>query len=32
LTQDAPPDTLTISRARQITIADWQRPVKAKKG
>ncbi len=31
LTQDAPPDQLTLSRARQISIAGWQRPVKQKK-
>jgi bifunctional UDP-N-acetylglucosamine pyrophosphorylase/glucosamine-1-phosphate N-acetyltransferase len=30
LTEDAPPDALTISRARQITIAGWKRPVKKK--
>jgi acetyltransferase-like isoleucine patch superfamily enzyme len=28
LTKDAPPDTLTISRARQISISGWKRPVK----
>jgi len=28
LTQDAPPDSLTISRARQISIEGWKRPVK----
>jgi bifunctional UDP-N-acetylglucosamine pyrophosphorylase/glucosamine-1-phosphate N-acetyltransferase len=26
LTRDAPPDTLTISRVRQTTIAGWKRP------
>ena len=31
LTKDAPPDTLTISRARQISIPGWKRPQKAKK-
>ena len=31
LTKDAPPDSLTVSRARQTTIAGWQRPVKLKK-
>ncbi len=31
LTKDAPPDTLTISRARQISIPGWKRPKKAKK-
>ncbi len=31
LTRDAPPDTLTVSRARQIAIAGWKRPVKTKK-
>jgi bifunctional UDP-N-acetylglucosamine pyrophosphorylase/glucosamine-1-phosphate N-acetyltransferase len=31
LTKDAPPDRLTVSRARQITITNWQRPVKQKK-
>lgn len=28
LTRDAPPDTLTISRAKQVSIAGWKRPVK----
>ena len=28
LTQDAPPDALTLSRARQVTINGWKRPVK----
>ena len=28
LTQDAPPDKLTISRARQATVPGWKRPVK----
>ncbi len=31
LTEDAPPGELTVSRARQTTIAGWKRPVKAKK-
>ena len=31
LTKDAPSDSLTVSRARQTTIAGWQRPVKQKK-
>ncbi len=31
LTKDAPPDTLTISRAKQISIPGWKRPVKTKK-
>ena len=30
LTQDAPPDALTLSRARQVTIPGWKRPVKKK--
>ncbi len=32
LTRNAPPGKLTISRARQITIENWQRPVKKPKG
>ena len=28
LTKDAPPGSLTISRARQTSIADWKRPAK----
>ncbi len=28
LTKDAPPDTLTVSRARQLSLPAWQRPVK----
>lgn len=28
LTKDAPPDTLTVSRAKQMSLAVWQRPVK----
>ena len=31
LTKNAPPDTLTISRARQVSIPGWKRPVKSKK-
>jgi len=31
LTRDAPPDKLTITRAKQTTIDGWQRPVKKKK-
>ncbi|MBS1189203.1 MAG: glmU [Rhodocyclaceae bacterium] len=31
LTKDAPPEALTVSRARQTTITGWQRPRKAKK-
>ena len=31
LTKDAPPDTLTISRAKQVSITGWKRPVKTKK-
>jgi bifunctional UDP-N-acetylglucosamine pyrophosphorylase/glucosamine-1-phosphate N-acetyltransferase len=31
LTKDAPPDTLTISRAKQVSINGWKRPQKAKK-
>ncbi|WP_291992495.1 bifunctional UDP-N-acetylglucosamine diphosphorylase/glucosamine-1-phosphate N-acetyltransferase GlmU [Candidatus Accumulibacter sp. ACC003] len=31
LTRDAPPDTLTLSRARQVSITGWKRPQKQKK-
>jgi len=31
LTKNAPPDTLTISRAKQISIPGWKRPVKTGK-
>ena len=31
LTKDAPPDTLTVSRAKQLSIPGWKRPVKQKK-
>ncbi|MEO5699937.1 MAG: bifunctional UDP-N-acetylglucosamine diphosphorylase/glucosamine-1-phosphate N-acetyltransferase GlmU [Casimicrobiaceae bacterium] len=30
LTRDAPPNALTVSRARQVSIAGWKRPVKGK--
>ncbi len=30
LTQDAPPDALTLSRTRQVTLPSWTRPVKKK--
>ncbi len=30
LTKDAPAGALTVSRAKQVTIADWKRPVKKK--
>jgi len=30
LTRDAPPDQLTISRAKQLSISGWKRPVKQK--
>jgi bifunctional UDP-N-acetylglucosamine pyrophosphorylase / glucosamine-1-phosphate N-acetyltransferase len=30
LTKNAPPDTLTVSRARQVTVANWKRPEKVK--
>jgi bifunctional UDP-N-acetylglucosamine pyrophosphorylase/glucosamine-1-phosphate N-acetyltransferase len=29
LTKDAPPDSLTISRAKQVSIAGWKRPKKS---
>jgi bifunctional UDP-N-acetylglucosamine pyrophosphorylase/glucosamine-1-phosphate N-acetyltransferase len=32
LTRDAPPDTLTVSRAKQLSLPGWKRPVKVKKG
>jgi bifunctional UDP-N-acetylglucosamine pyrophosphorylase/glucosamine-1-phosphate N-acetyltransferase len=32
LTKDAPPEQLTLSRARQLTLPGWKRPVKQKKG
>ncbi len=31
LTKDAPPDQLTLSRAKQITLSGWKRPVKTVK-
>ncbi|UCV08200.1 bifunctional UDP-N-acetylglucosamine diphosphorylase/glucosamine-1-phosphate N-acetyltransferase GlmU [Dechloromonas denitrificans] len=31
LTQNAPPDALTISRAKQVTLTGWRRPQKVKK-
>jgi bifunctional UDP-N-acetylglucosamine pyrophosphorylase/glucosamine-1-phosphate N-acetyltransferase len=31
LTKDAPPDTLTISRAKQLSLSSWKRPVKQAK-
>jgi bifunctional UDP-N-acetylglucosamine pyrophosphorylase/glucosamine-1-phosphate N-acetyltransferase len=31
LTRDAPPDMLTVSRARQVSIPGWKRPQKTKK-
>ena len=31
LTRNAPPDMLTISRAKQVSISGWKRPVKTKK-
>jgi bifunctional UDP-N-acetylglucosamine pyrophosphorylase/glucosamine-1-phosphate N-acetyltransferase len=31
LTREAPPDQLTLSRAKQVSIPGWRRPVKAKK-
>jgi bifunctional UDP-N-acetylglucosamine pyrophosphorylase/glucosamine-1-phosphate N-acetyltransferase len=31
LTRDAPPDQLTLSRAKQVSIPGWKRPVKAPK-
>ena len=31
LTKDAPPDTLTLSRARQVSISGWKRPKKSEK-
>ncbi len=30
LTRDAPPDQLTVSRAKQVSIPGWKRPVKQK--
>lgn len=31
LTKDAPPDALTLSRPKQMTLTGWKRPVKQKK-
>ena len=31
LTRDAPPDSLTVSRAKQASISGWKRPIKAVK-
>jgi bifunctional UDP-N-acetylglucosamine pyrophosphorylase/glucosamine-1-phosphate N-acetyltransferase len=31
LTKDAPPDTLTLSRAKQVTVPGWKRPQKVGK-
>ncbi|HRD33650.1 MAG TPA: bifunctional UDP-N-acetylglucosamine diphosphorylase/glucosamine-1-phosphate N-acetyltransferase GlmU [Rhodocyclaceae bacterium] len=31
LTKDAPPEQLTVSRARQLAIPGWKRPIKIKK-
>jgi bifunctional UDP-N-acetylglucosamine pyrophosphorylase/glucosamine-1-phosphate N-acetyltransferase len=31
LVKDAPPGQLTVSRAKQLTVSGWKRPVKAKK-
>jgi bifunctional UDP-N-acetylglucosamine pyrophosphorylase/glucosamine-1-phosphate N-acetyltransferase len=31
LTRDAPPDQLTVSRAKQLTVPGWKRPVKTPK-
>jgi bifunctional UDP-N-acetylglucosamine pyrophosphorylase/glucosamine-1-phosphate N-acetyltransferase len=31
LTRDAPPDQLTVSRAKQVSIPGWKRPIKKKK-
>ncbi|MDY0038495.1 MAG: DapH/DapD/GlmU-related protein, partial [Zoogloea oleivorans] len=28
LTKDAPPDQLTVTRVRQMSVAHWKRPVK----
>ncbi len=30
LTKDAPPDQLTVSRAKQLSISNWKRPVKSR--
>jgi bifunctional UDP-N-acetylglucosamine pyrophosphorylase/glucosamine-1-phosphate N-acetyltransferase len=31
LTKDAPPDALTVSRPKQVSVSGWKRPVKQKK-
>ena len=31
LTKNAPPDSLTVSRSKQMTLAGWERPKKVKK-
>ncbi|MCX7176528.1 MAG: bifunctional UDP-N-acetylglucosamine diphosphorylase/glucosamine-1-phosphate N-acetyltransferase GlmU [Proteobacteria bacterium] len=31
LTRDAPPEQLTVSRAKQVSVPGWKRPVKTKK-
>jgi len=30
LTKDAPPEQLTVSRAKQLSISSWKKPVKTK--
>jgi bifunctional UDP-N-acetylglucosamine pyrophosphorylase/glucosamine-1-phosphate N-acetyltransferase len=30
ITKDTPPGTLSVARGRQVSIANWQRPVKNK--
>jgi bifunctional UDP-N-acetylglucosamine pyrophosphorylase/glucosamine-1-phosphate N-acetyltransferase len=30
ITQDAPPETLSLSRAKQTSLKGWRRPVKKK--
>ena len=32
VTRDAPPDELTVSRAKQVSIKGWKRPAKKPKG
>jgi bifunctional UDP-N-acetylglucosamine pyrophosphorylase/glucosamine-1-phosphate N-acetyltransferase len=32
LTRDAPPDQLTVSRAKQVSVPGWKRPTKQPKG
>lgn len=32
LTRDAPPDSLTVSRAKQVSIPGWKRPLKQSEG